>query len=277
MDKVRDSFYLGKNVLLTGASSGIGRELALQLLRRGANVFAVSRNISRLEEINLGVDNLPGKLVVFPADVSKYDNCKLILAEFSRNFDKLDVLINNAGIGHFSAFVQTKREDYEYVIQTDLMAPLYLTQLLFDLLKKSDKGRIVNICSNGAFYGVPFRGVYCAAKAGLRAWSQALSLELRYFGMEVFTVIPGSTKTDFFENQIGKPPKTHRIPGKIELPGSLAERILKVLPGKGRELNSAFSSKIILYFSVLLPFFLKKIIARAIESEEAYIYKSIKK
>jgi len=140
-------------------------------------------------------------------------------------------------------------------------------------LKKSGRGRIVNISSSGAFYGVPFRSIYCAAKAGLRVWSQAITLELRRFGIEVFIVIPGSTKTDFFNNQIGKAPQAHRIPGKIELPESLAKRILRAVPGRGKEINHAFSSRVILYLSVLTPTIIKKLITRAIKSEEPYIYK----
>ncbi|MFA5200150.1 MAG: SDR family NAD(P)-dependent oxidoreductase [Candidatus Omnitrophota bacterium] len=276
MKKLKNNFYSGMNVLLTGASSGIGRKLALQLLDYGANVFAVSRDISKLQELALQIKNKPGKLLIFSTDISKYENCKLILEDFSRNFNKLDLLINNAGLGHFSAFLFTKKEDYEYIIQTNLMAPLYLTQLFFRLLKKSNKGRIVNICSNGAFYGVPFRSIYCSAKAGLRAWSQALSLELKYFGIELFTVIPGSTKTSFFDNQIGKAPKAHRLPGKIELPEVLAAKVLKDVQGRGKELNYALSSRAILYLSVLIPGLLKKIIGRAVKSEEEDVYRFLK-
>ncbi len=271
---MKSNFYEGKHVLITGASTGIGRQLTLQLLEKGAIVFAVSRSMAKLEEVVELSRNFSGKIVPFAVDLSTYDNCKKLFDAYYAQFKRLDILINNAGIGHFSGFVDTKRQDYEYVVQTNFMAPLYITQLFFGLLRNGLDPRVVNICSSGAFYGIAFRGVYCASKAGMRAWSQALSLEFRRFGIEVFTVIPGSTKTNFFDNQIGRAPKAHRIPGKIELPQALSARILKSLIGKGRELNCSLPNKLILYLSVLCPALLKMMIQRAIAAEEEHIYRS---
>ena len=271
---MKRNFYSDTIVLITGASTGIGRELTLQLVKHGATVFAVSRNSSKLQGIVQDAKGMDGRVVPFAIDISDFENCKKIFEAFFLQFKRMDLLINNAGIGHFSSFTSTKKEDYEYIMKTNFMAPLYLTQLFFNLLKNSKKGRVINICSNGAFYGIPFRGIYCASKAAMRAWSQALSLEFQKFGIEVFTIIPGSTKTDFFDNQIGKAPVSHRIPGKIELPEKLARRILRVAQGRGREFNCSVPNKVILYLSVLMPWLLKKIIKHAIASEEAYIYKS---
>lgn len=266
-------FYSGRIALVTGASSGIGKAISLGLVSLGATVFGVSRSYKKLNVVVHDADGKEGRFIPCAADISSYDGCKNVFNSFSQQFSELDILVNNAGIGHFSPFEKMPPRDYQYILDTNLMAPIHITNLFLGLLKKSGKSRIINICSNGAFYGIPFRSIYCASKAGMRVWSQALSLEVSRFGIRVICVIPGSVQTNFFENSLEKAPEVHRLPGKIMTAEKFTDIILNSAIGKNGEVVISLPSRIILFISAIAPSVLKKIIKHATIKEEMHIYK----
>lgn len=265
-------FYSGAIALVTGASSGIGKELSIQLVELGVTVFGVGRNNEKLQCIVDDTKGLKGQFIPFTMDLSNRDNCEKVKEAFNDKLTRLDILVNNAGISHFSPFEGMDIEDYQYVLNTNLLAPLHITRLFLDLLKKSNRGRIINICSSGAFYGVPFRSIYCASKSGMRTWSQALNLELKRFGIKVLCVAPGSTQTEIFSNSLGSAPKTHRNPGKVAHPKKVSQKIIKTAVSSSGELVISLSDKMILLLSRVIPSVLNKLIKYASASEEEHIY-----
>ena len=265
-------FYAGKVALVTGASSGIGKALSLQLVSCGATVIGISRSRDKQQAVVNKARTLKGTFIPYEMDISDYASCREIFETFSTEFDHLDILINNAGVGHFSAFEKMPSSDYQYILNTNLMAPLHLTHLLIDLLKKSKSARIINISSSGAFYGISFRGIYCASKAGLRVWSQALAAELKHVGIKVICVVPTSTQTKFFENTLGTPPKAYRIPGKIMEAEKLSNMILQAVVTKEGELIVSLPMRAILWASIMTPWLLRKIIQRSTIDETNYFY-----
>lgn len=265
-------FYSGTTALVTGASSGIGKELSLQLVGLGVTVFGIGRNNEKLQCLLNDSKGLKGEFIPFSIDLSNKDNCEKVKEAFSDKLTGLDILINNAGVGHFSAFESMSVEDYQYVINTNLLAPFHITRLFLDLLKKSKKGRIINICSSGAFYGVPYRSIYCASKSGMRTWSQALNLELKRFGIKVLCVTPGSTQTEIFDNSLGRAPKIHRNPGKVAHPEKVSQKIIKAAASSSGELVISLSDKMILLLSRAIPGVLNRLIKYASASEEEYLY-----
>ena len=189
----------GKVALLTGASSGLGRAFAVALGRAGARVFLAARREEKLREVVREITDAGGEAAYHVVDVrvvpSLYDLVDVLLARFKR----LDVLINNAGLGYRSPLLETKRSEISEMLETDLNAAIYLTQASLNALLKSAPADIVNVASIAGLEGFAEGTVYCAAKSGLVGFSRALAAELKPANIRVTALCPGSVDTEFFE------------------------------------------------------------------------------
>ncbi|XP_047029792.1 uncharacterized oxidoreductase TM_0325-like [Helicoverpa zea] len=189
--------FLNKVVIVTGSSSGIGAAIAIKFAEEGAKVAIVGRNQEKLNN----VAKKCGKPLMLVADVTKEEDAKRIVDETVKVFGKLDVLVNNAGIGGGSSITaDNAMEIFDKVMNTNLRAPVYLTHLAAPHLVKT-KGNIVNISSVAALkILMPEVFAYSASKAALDHFSRAVALELASSGVRVNTVNPGPVKTDIIEN-----------------------------------------------------------------------------
>ncbi|XP_063891970.1 uncharacterized oxidoreductase TM_0325-like [Helicoverpa armigera] len=189
--------FLNKVVIVTGSSSGIGAAIAIKFAEEGAKVAIVGRNQEKLNN----VAKKCGKPLVLVADVTKEEDAKRIVDETVKVFGKLDVLVNNAGIGGGSSITADNAiEIFDKIMSTNLRAPVYLTHLAAPHLIKT-KGNIVNISSVAALkILMPEVFAYSASKAALDHFSRAVALELASSGVRVNTVNPGPVKTDIIEN-----------------------------------------------------------------------------
>jgi len=189
----------GKVALVTGASSGLGRAFALALAERGVKVFLVARREQKLHEAVEEIIAAGGDAAYHVADVRSvpalYDLVDVLLARYK----KLDILINNAGLGYRAPLSETKRSEIAETIETDLNAAIYLTQAALSALLKSAPSDIVNVSSIAGLEGFAEGTVYCAAKAGLVGFSRALVQELKPAGIRVTVICPGSIDTEFFD------------------------------------------------------------------------------
>jgi NADP-dependent 3-hydroxy acid dehydrogenase YdfG len=189
----------GKVALVTGASSGLGRGLSLALAKAGASVLLVARREEKLHEAVDAIAKAGGDAAYHVADVrvvpALYDLVDVALARFK----KLDILVNNAGLGYRAPLSELKRAEIAEMIETDLAAAIYLTQAALPALVRNAPSEIVNIASNAGLESFAEGTVYCAAKAGLVAFSRALALEVRPQDIRVTTVCAGSTDTAFFD------------------------------------------------------------------------------
>jgi short-subunit dehydrogenase len=190
----------GKVALLTGASSGLGRAFALALARAGVKVFLVARREEKLREVVREITESGGEAAYHVVDVrvvpALYDLVDVLLSRHRR----LDILINNAGLGFRSPLLETKRSEISEMLETDLNAAIYLSQASLNALLKSSPADIVNIASIAGLEGFAEGTVYCAAKAGLVGFSRALAAELKPANIRVTAICPGSVDTGFFEN-----------------------------------------------------------------------------
>ena len=188
----------GKVALLTGASSGLGRAFALALGQAGVKVFLVARREQKLREIVHQITESGGEAAYHVVDVrvvpALYDLVDVVLARHRR----IDILINNAGLGYRSPLLETKRSEIGEMLETDLNAAIYLTQASLNALLRSAPSDIVNIASIAGLEGFAEGTVYCAAKAGLVGFSRALAAELHPANVRVTAICPGSIATDFF-------------------------------------------------------------------------------
>lgn len=187
--------------LITGASSGIGRELALQAARDGRDLVLVARGKTELSQLSKMLSERHGTLSeVIAIDLTKKHASAQIVEILHKNQIVINELINNAGFGDYGPFSKSEREIQLSMIDLNIRALTELTHLLLPFMVKTGDGRIMNVASVAGFLPGPMMSVYFATKAYVLSFSEALSEELRGSGVTVTCLAPGSTKTDFGKN-----------------------------------------------------------------------------
>lgn len=184
-----------KRVLLTGASSGIGREVALQLAQRGARVALVARRAEPLQAVLKEITEHGGTAMTIVADVTTAEGRAACVAQANRAFGGIDVLINGAGTSDFAHFPCADPVQIERIIKTNLLAPMLLTREVLPQMLCEKSGRIVNIGSIFGSIGFAYFAAYSSTKFGLRGFSEALRRELDSSGVGVTYVAPRAVKT----------------------------------------------------------------------------------
>ena len=193
--------FLECTALVTGASSGIGREIAWQLAPLAAHLILVARRADRLEELRAELRELNPELRVDCRSVDLADSAQVAgLADWLReNHVKLDFLINNAGLGDHGAFEASDWERVERMLQVNVIALTALCHRLIPMLRRHRPGAILNVSSNAGALPVPEMTVYAATKAYVSSFSEALRAELRGTGISVTHLCPGPVDTEFGE------------------------------------------------------------------------------
>lgn len=178
-------------VLVTGCSSGIGREATVRLARAGAHVVATARRVETL-------DDLRGPHVAAMAlDVTDAAQCAAVVAAVLEAHGRIDALVNNAGFGVMTAVEDTDTDLLRRMLATNVEGPHALARLVLPGMRARGRGRIINVSSIAGHVAVPMMGAYCATKFALRALTQALHNEVRPFGVHAGLVEPGVIRTDF--------------------------------------------------------------------------------
>ena len=194
----------GARILITGASQGIGRALAEEAARRGALVLAAARSSDQLAELAERVRAGGGKLEVVTADVTNPQDRQQMVKAATHHFGGLDILVNNAGIGIFADVASMTPEQWSDVIDTNLTGVFYACRAAIPHLRARGNGFIINISSLAGKNPFADGAAYCATKAGLNAFSESLMQELRYDGIRVSYVLPGSVATAFSSGDAAK-------------------------------------------------------------------------
>jgi len=193
---------MDKIVVITGASGGIGRELLKLYEAAGDTVISVSRT---------NPDNY-GRY--FFADVSDKESVKAAVSAIAREYGGIDVLINNSGVGISGALELLQDDKIEQVFSVDLLGTIFMTKYALPYMGRG--ARIINISSATAYFALPFRGLYCSAKAGVNMFGYSLRAELRPLGIDVTNVCPGDVKSNFTLNRIKNFETNGRYGGRIE-------------------------------------------------------------
>lgn len=187
-----------KSALVTGASSGLGKEFALQLAHLGTDVVLVARRRGRLREVAKEVKRLGRNATVVVADLEKPEDRHRVTGHLKRN--RVDLLINNAGYGKISPFHELSLEDIGGQMTLNCHAPTeFLYHAIHYYRSEGIPGGIINVASEAAFIPVPFMATYAATKAYLRSLSESLSYELAALNIQVAVVCPGLTESEFFD------------------------------------------------------------------------------
>jgi len=194
--------------LITGASTGIGKEIARLCAAGGANLVLVARRKERLEQIAKTLaEELHVDAKVIDADLSKESACQTIMDRLSQWNVEIDVLINNAGFGTNGAFTTQDESSQLDMIRVNVTSLVELTHKLLPGMRQRGRGRILNVASTAAFQPGPRMATYYATKAFVLSFSEALYEELRGSGVTVTCLCPGPTDTEFADraNMKGKP------------------------------------------------------------------------
>ena len=187
----------GKNVLVTGASSGIGRLFAEEAARRGARVALWARRRGVLDEVAAGIRSGGGHAVTVACDVAERDEVRRALAEVTSSLGPIDVALLNAGVGKHRTLIEHDDDDAERLVRVNLLGVLYTAQPIARAMAERGEGWLVFMASIAGLVPVPGEAVYSASKFGVVGLAESLSIELEPHGVHVLTVCPGAVRTDF--------------------------------------------------------------------------------
>lgn len=188
---MRDTRFAGQVIIVTGASSGIGAELARQFAAAGARLVLAARDVTRLETIAAECRTLGDDALVVGTDVSQEAACKTLIASAVAHFGTIDILVNNAGLGSSGQFdTITDLSIFERLMRVNFLGSVWCTAYALPHLKKS-KGRVVAISSLTGITGVPKRTAYAATKHAMAGFFDSLRIELHDSGVSVTVIYPG--------------------------------------------------------------------------------------
>ena len=237
-----------KWVLITGASSGIGYEFSKIFAKNNYNLILVARSIKALDRIKEELSKTYGiDVIIIQKDLSKSHSGEEIFNELMNLNIKVDILINNAGIGDCGLFHEISMKNHSLVMKTNMISLTELTHLISKDMIKRDDGKILNIASTGAYQPGPYTAVYYASKAYVLSLTEALSIELKPYNIQVSGLCPGNTKTNF-----------HSRAGKGELQGAMSPKLVaeigykQLIKGK-RIIIPGVKNKIAIGISKILP------------------------
>ena len=195
-------------ILITGASNGIGRCLALDLAARGAIIVGCGRSLERLQATAAEMQRTSPLSTAIQCDVAELDQVRAMVTGVLAKFGKIDILINNAGIGMRKPFVDTPIEVVEELMRTNYFGVVYCTHEALPSMIARGSGHIVNISSVAGTIGTPNISGYCASKFALNGLSESLYYELAPHGVSVSVICPGPVRTDFNKSFADTPPKS---------------------------------------------------------------------
>ena len=245
--------FAGKRVLLTGASSGIGWYLASDLVRAGAYVVVSSRRADRLRQLRLAFGNPVKRLIAVPGDISTAAHrCRLVETCVDA-LGGIDIVINNAGVGAIGSFEDAEPERLRQVFEVDFFAAAELTRLALPHLKQGHEPAVCVVNSVLGHRAVPLKSEYCAAKFALRGWAEALRLELNPQGIDVVSVSPSTTRSEFFDALVGTLNGNRSPSIGSQSAEHVARKILTALKRRERDRILSAGGKVFVWLNRLAP------------------------
>ena len=262
--------------VITGASDGIGAELALALARRGHSLVLAARGGDRLREVAARCQRGGAKAIAFPADVTVEDDCRRLVERALEAFGRIDVLVNNAGLSMHARFDEISDwSTYERLWRVNCLGTINCTRFAWPHLKAAPGkrgGQIVGISSLAGRTGVPGRTTYCASKFAQAGFLEALRIEATEHGITVTVVYPGVVATEVRRrglNGRGEPAGVSGLDETGAMPvDECARQIVRAIEGRRRELVMTAKGRIGLWLKLLAPGWVDKLARNALKKKD---------
>lgn len=228
-----------KVVLITGGSSGIGKQLALEAAHRGAIVVVCARNLDKLEEVAHQCLILSGRpSFAYQLDVTDPDQIDTVLNKVRHEVGEIDVLVNAAGLGDMVPVAKQSRQSMEQMVRVNLLATMYLSRCVAKQMMNQGYGAIINVASLAGKLPTPNSAAYSATKAGVIQFDNILRMEVADYGVQVLTVNPGPVATHFFAQADPDGSYLSHVPAWMIIePEALAKTVWNNVGYKTREIN----------------------------------------
>lgn len=208
-----------KVAIVTGADSGIGRAIAIELAKAGATVVVnYAHNQQKAEEVRQIIEQSQGKALVIQADVSQYQQAVGLIQQTVEHFNRLDIMVNNAGMEIHNGFLDVTEEQWDRVLSVDLKGAFFCAQAAArEMVKRKTPGRIINVSSVHEDIPMPKNAPYCCAKGGLRMMTRTICLELAPYNITVNNIAPGAVDTPIDADVKADPEKMNALLAEIPL------------------------------------------------------------
>jgi glucose 1-dehydrogenase len=208
-----------KVAIITGSDSGIGRAIAIEFAKQGATVVVnYAHSMAKADEVLQAIKQNNGNAIVIQADVSQYQQAMGLVAQTVEHFNRLDIMVNNAGMEIHSPFVDVTEEQFDRVVGVDLKGAFFCAQAAArEMIKRKTPGRIINISSVHEDLPMPQNVPYCCAKGGMRMLMRTICLELAPYNITVNNIGPGAVDTPIDADVKADPKKYNALLNEIPL------------------------------------------------------------
>jgi len=252
-----------KVIIVTGASSGIGRATALALARERAMLVLVARRQRLLASLAEECKSAGSKVLVLPLDLCQTDHVKTMIRSTQEQFGRIDILINNAAFGFYGSVENTPGEVVREIFAVNFDAVLLASQLVIPLMRTQGSGHIINVSSVAGRRGLPLSGIYCATKFALQGISEALRVELLNSGIEVSIINPAATQTEFGDNvRYGDVNQKFKAMGRVQSAEEVAAAILQCIREPKAEVYPYRLSRFLVWANAVSPTLVDKLMIR---------------
>jgi short-subunit dehydrogenase len=258
-----------QRIILTGATGGIGSELAKQLLQYNCKLALVGRSNAKLELLITQLKAKKGQVIAIAADITLPEGREKIVAQMKVVFGGHDMLINTAGLMDFTSFVEQSDERIEAVFATNVIAPMQLCKKVLPYMLAQNKGHIVNIGSTFGSIGYPGSTVYCASKFGIRGFSEALNRELDDTLVSVSYFAPRATKTAI--NNDGEVAMNNELGTKMDTAEQVASAFIDFLKSQKSRYYMGWPEKLFVRINSVLPSIVDKSIIKQLPIIKHYL------
>ena len=243
----------GSRMLITGASQGIGRSIALEAIKQGARVLAAARQQPLLDELAAEVKAAGGTIETVAADVTSPADRQKMVDAAREKFGGLDILINNAGIGSTGHYSEVEFDHLRKIFEVNFFGLTETTRAFLPMLKQGVKPAVVNIGSIAGKRGIPARSHYASSKFAVQGFSEAIRAELAKDGIDVLIVNPGLTQTNFSKNMIEQKAKVQLDHMRGMTSEDVALATLQSIANGTNEKTLTLNGKLLVLVSKFLP------------------------
>ena len=257
--------FKDKVVLITGASSGIGEQAAIEFAKRGAHLILVARRQEKLQQVQNRINSTAASVLVCPCDISKKDQVTEMSKTVLKQFDSVDILVNNAGFAIYGPVADLTIADIESQMSTNYFGMIYCIKNFLPSMIKKNSGHIVNVASVAASFGLPNIAPYCASKFAMLGFSEGLKHELTNTKVRVTVVSPIMVRTNFFDHpSFDKMPQFS--PTSLD-PKTVAKAILKAANSPRLEIIVPPIVRGAVWIKHTLPYIINPILGKAFKKQ----------